>query len=144
MSESSELRDDGDEPVPKLPRGRGLKFSAPELFRIGLTLVTLIGVIVLAGPCASGVSNFVTGFDGSGSASAPGNAMPRPGTVDQPAPQQFEQLRPGMTDAEIKAAIERSRVRQQGSAAKPARNDPPQTQSQPEPQRSDGTEHITT
>lgn len=97
-----------DEPVPKLPRGRGLKFSGPELFRIALTLVTLIGVIVLTRPCAHAVSGFVTSFEGSAS----DKQMPKPGNVDVPAPeQQMETLRPGMTDEEIKAAIERSKAR---------------------------------
>jgi hypothetical protein len=103
-----------DEPVPKLPRGRGLKFSKPEMFRIGLTLVMLIFVVMLTQPCASAMSNFVMDMDGS--ASKPSDKMPKPGTVEQPEPQQFEQLRPGMTEAEIKAAIERSR-RSQGSGS---------------------------
>jgi hypothetical protein len=105
-----------DEPVPKLPRGRGMKFSGPEMFRIGLTLVTLIGVIVLMRPCANAVSGFVTSFDGSGSAKQ--QQMPKPGTVDMPRDdQQYEQLKPGMTPEQIKAAIERSKARNAGSAA---------------------------
>lgn len=114
-----------EEPVPKLPRGRGLRLSKPELFRIALTLLTLVGVIVLTKPCANAVSGFVTSFDGSGSASE--KAMPKPGTVDVPGsaagsaqgePEtepQYETLRPGMTEAEIKAAIERSKARNAGS-----------------------------
>lgn len=98
--------DRDDEPVPKLPRGRGFKFSGPEIFRIGMTLVTLIGVVILARPCADSVSGFVMGMDGSGSAA---KTMPKPGTVDQP--QQFESLKPGMSDTEIKAAIERAKAR---------------------------------
>jgi hypothetical protein len=97
--------------VPKLPRGRGLKFSGPELFRIALTLLTLIGVIVLARPCANAVSGFVTSFDESEP-----KKVPKPGTVDVPAQhEQYETLRPGMTEAEIKAAIERSKARASGS-----------------------------
>lgn len=110
--------------MPKLPRGRGLKLSGPELFRIGLTLLTLIGVIVLTRPCANAVSGFVTSFDGSGSASE--KQMPKPGTVDMPgsagsagAPAEpvYETLRPGMTEAEIKAAMERSKARNAGGSA---------------------------
>jgi hypothetical protein len=111
-----------DEPVPKLPRGRGLKFSGPELFRIAMTLVSLVGVIVLAKPCANSVSNFVMGYpQGSGSSTAV-----MPGTVEPPPDQnieQYEQLRPGMTDEEIKAAIERSKAKNaaaQGSGAAPS------------------------
>jgi hypothetical protein len=107
--------DSVDEEVPRLPRGRGLKFSKQELFRIGLMLITLVGLIALTGPCASAVSNFVMDMDGS--ASTPAKTIPRPGAVDQPEPQQFEQLRPGMTEAEIKEAIERARTRSQGSGS---------------------------
>ena len=108
-----------DEPVPKLPRGRGLKLSGPELFRIAITLISLIGVLVLARPCASSVSNFVMGYS-QGSDTA---KLPKPGNVEPPAPAEdyskYEQLKPGMTDEEIKAAIERSKAKNaaaQGSA----------------------------
>ena len=112
MSESG----DGEEPVPKLPRGRGLKFSGPELLRIVMTLVALVGVIVLARPCANSVSNFVMGYSGSDSASK----MPKPG-VEPPAPapsdlDTYEHLRPGMTDEEVKAAVERAKAKNAGSA----------------------------
>jgi hypothetical protein len=68
------------------------------------------------------VSRFVTSFGDSGSAAAP---LPRPGTVDVPSGgagsdlDRYEPLRPGMSDAEIKAAIERARARARdgGSAA---------------------------
>jgi hypothetical protein len=109
-----------DEPVPKLPRGRGMKFSKPELFRIGFTLITLIGVVVLAKPCANSMSGFVMSMDGSGSGSTvKSTTMPRPNNVDVPIPQQYEQLRPGMTEEELKAAIERSKARAAGSGQTP-------------------------
>ena len=108
-----------DEPVPKLPRGRGMKFSGPEMFRIGLMVLTLVGVLLLTKPCANAVSGFVTSFDGSGSAKE--QAMPKPGNVDMPrADQQYEQLKPGMTPEEIKAAMERSKAR--NAAANAAAN----------------------
>lgn len=107
-----------DEDVPKLPRGRGLKFSTVELFRIGFTVIMLVAVLMMARPCANAVSGFVTSL-GSGSGSAV-HQMPKPGTVDMPQqPRQYEQLRPGMTEAEIKAAIERSKARSAGSAQTP-------------------------
>lgn len=99
------------EPVPKLPRGRGLKLSGAELFRIALTLITLIGVIVLTKPCASAVSSFVTGVDEGSN-----QTMPKPGNVDMPREPTYERLEPGMTEAEIKAAVERSKARAAGSA----------------------------
>jgi len=101
---SSAAAPDDDEPVPKLPRGRGMKFSGPELFRIAVTIAILIAVIVLTKPCASAVSTFVMGMDGSGSA----KALPKPGTVDVDP---YEHLKPGMTDAEIKAAMERAKAK---------------------------------
>ena len=120
MSESPPASAGDDEPVPKLPRGRGLKLSGPELFRILLSLVALIGVIVLTKPCAHAVSGFVTSFDNG---SAAKKAMPKPGNVDVPAPapdQQYETLKPGMTDEEIKAAIERSKARAAAGSSAPA------------------------
>jgi hypothetical protein len=54
---------DGDEPVPRLPRGRGLKFSTPELFRIILLGIMLVAVVVLARPCAAGMSNLIEMFE---------------------------------------------------------------------------------
>jgi hypothetical protein len=101
-----------DEPVPKLPRGRGLKLSTPELLKIALTAATLVAVIVLAKPCGNAVSGFVMGFEqGSGSAAA---QMPKPSNVKEP--EQYEVLRPGMTEEETKAAIERAKARANGSA----------------------------
>jgi hypothetical protein len=113
---------DGSEPVPKLPRGRGIKLSGPEMFRIALTLAMLVTVLLLTKPCATAVSKFVTNFDqGSGS-----SAMPKPGNVDVPKPAAdaagsayYEQLKPGMTDDEVRAAIERAKAHAAGSAASP-------------------------
>jgi len=115
-----------DEEVPRLPRGRGLRLSRLELFRVvGLTFV-LVFLIATQRPCANAVSHFVTSFDGGGSAAA---TLPHPGTLDMPAgsaaggagsdADRYEHLRPGMTDAEVKAAIERARARA-GSASRPS------------------------
>jgi hypothetical protein len=97
-----------DDPVPKLPRGRGFKLSMPEIFRIALTGGMLVAVLVLAKPCSDAVSKFVMRFDGSGSAHA-GSGSTVPATT-QPTPQHYERLHPGMTDEETKAAIERARA----------------------------------
>jgi len=109
-----------DEPVPKLPRGRGFKLSGPELFRIFITLISLIGVIVLAKPCASSVSNFVTGYDQGSDTSKlpkPGNVEPTttPSDIDQ-----YERLRPDMTEAEMKAAMERAKAKSHAGSASSA------------------------
>lgn len=106
------MADRDDEPVPKLPRGRGLKLSGPQVFRILMTLVALVGVIVLAKPCADSVSNFVMGY----SQGSDSSKLPKPGNVEPPTPtpselDQYEQLKPGMTEQELKAAIERAKAK---------------------------------
>jgi hypothetical protein len=99
-----------EEPVPKLPRGRGLKLSGPQIVRIFMTLFALVGVIVLAKPCASSVSNFVMGYpQGSGA-----DKLPKPDNVGPPPPSeldQYEKLEPGMTEEELKAAVERAKAK---------------------------------
>jgi hypothetical protein len=104
-----------DDDVPKLPRGRGIKFSTAELFRIAITVAFLVAVIVLTKPCSSAVSTFVMGF-GSGSGS--GSARAGSGSA-QPDP--YEHLSPDMTEEQLKAAIDRAKARnaaetQDGSA----------------------------
>ena len=124
-------RDAPDDEVPRLSRGRGLRLSRPQMVRIAGTLLLLVFLIVVQRPCADAVSKLVTSFGGQGSASA---QMPRPGTVDMPgasgsgsaggagsagAPStdRYEHLRPGMTEDEIKAVIDRARIKAAGSAA---------------------------
>ena len=108
--------DSTGEPVPRLPRGRGLKLSGPELLRVLVLAVLLVFLIVSAQPCSNAVSRFVTSFGsgaGSGSAAGKGSGSGSGSGLDG-----YERLRPGMTDDEVKAAIERSRARTgSGSAA---------------------------
>jgi hypothetical protein len=95
---------DESEPVPKLPRGRGLKLRGPELFRIAITAATLVAVIVLAKPCGDAVGHFVGGFGSAGgSASA---AMPRPGTVDESP--RYKHIGSATTEAELRQLLEGS------------------------------------
>jgi len=110
--------------IPRLPRGGGFKISTPNLIRILFTAAVLVLIIVIQKPCAEHVSSFVTSY-GQGSAPASGSAaaMPHPGTVDKP--REYEQITPGMSEAEVKAAIERAKARaaaerHDGSAAPPA------------------------
>lgn len=77
--------------IPRLPRGGGFRISTPNLIRTLLTAAILVMIIVVQRPCAEGVSSFVTSY-GQGT-------------------QEYEQIRPGMTEAEIKAAIERAKQR---------------------------------
>lgn len=111
----------GDDDVPRLPRGRGLRLSRPELVRIALLALLLVFLVATQRQCASAVSRFVTGF-GDRSSSPAGSSAPAVGP-ESPArnPDDYERLRPGMTDDEIKAAIERARARAgRGSAAESA------------------------
>lgn len=99
--------------VPKLPRSLGFRLPPAALARIALTAVLLVFVIIAQRPCADAVSGFVTGFDQVGSGSSE-SKLPRPGTVDLPptatgSAGDYESLRPDMTEAEMKAAIERAR-----------------------------------
>ncbi|MGE0545651.1 MAG: hypothetical protein AB7O24_09800 [Kofleriaceae bacterium] len=107
-----------DEPVPRLPRGRGIKLSGPQLMRIAITLMLLIALLVMHRQCADSVSKFVTGFGDQGSGSATPSPVLRPGEVDQPstAPAvgsagDYELLTPNMTEAEQRAAIDRARAK---------------------------------
>ncbi|MEO8707383.1 MAG: hypothetical protein ABI867_45570 [Kofleriaceae bacterium] len=106
---------DDDETVPKLPRGPGFSISTGQLVKIVMTAALLVMLIVIQRPCADGVSKFVTDFDERGSASA---TMPRPGTVDRAGSatqgSDYELLRPDMTEAETRAAIERAKAKAAG------------------------------
>jgi len=102
--------DPTDEPVVKLPRGRGIRLSGPELFRIALTLAMLIALLVLTRPCSNAVSTFVMGMDRSGKGSAHAKSIQPSTPIDS-----YEHLKPGMTEQEIRSAIERAKAK--GSAA---------------------------
>jgi hypothetical protein len=114
-----------NEPVPKLPRSRGIRLAGPEMFRIALTCGLLVAVLVLAKPCGNAMGNFVMGFEGSGK----GSQLAKPGTVDlpgSPAPtmgnlpgsaDDYIQLHAGMTDEQVKEAIDQARAKHKGSAA---------------------------
>jgi hypothetical protein len=101
-----------DEPAPKLPRrGRGLRLTGPEVFRVLITGAMLVAILVLAKPCGDAVSRFVMGMDGSGK----GSAIPKPGNVDIPqlpgSAGDYVELHPGMTDEQVKEAIDRAKAK---------------------------------
>ena len=102
---------DAEEPVPKLPRGKGIKLSGPEMVRIAITAGLLVAILVLAKPCGNAVSGFLQRFD-NGSAS---KQMPKPETVT--APPKGVLLRGDMTDEERRKAIERARAAAAGSGS---------------------------
>jgi hypothetical protein len=103
VSSNSEKPAVSNEPVAKLPRGRGLTLSTPQLFRIAMTLTLLVAVVLMAKPCAHSVSSFVTNFGpGAGSGSA------LPAATSEPA-YDYVPISTDMTPAEIKAAIDEAR-----------------------------------
>lgn len=106
------------DPVPRLPRSRGFKLTIFQVVRIATTALILALIIVIRRPCSDTVSKFVTSFGGSDSGSGSGSAstkMPTPGTVERPngvgSAGDYEQLRSDMTEAELKAAIERAKLK---------------------------------
>jgi hypothetical protein len=135
--------------VPRLPRGRGLRLSGPQLVRIAGTVCLLVFLVLMQRPCANAVSTFVTGFGDAGGRGSAATVMPRPGTVDVPAGSaaegdaagsaastgagsagsaapsldpsldSYEHLRPGMTDEEVKAVIDRARHKAAGERVAP-------------------------
>jgi hypothetical protein len=102
-----------------------MKLRGPELFRIGMTLFMLIGIIALTRPCANAVSNFVMGMDGSNSNAAKAKQMPTPDNVSPvvvPAGTagsagDYEHLTPDMTEEQMKTAIERAKAKAAADAA---------------------------
>lgn len=109
MSEESEQ-------VPKLPRGRGFRLSGPEMFRILITGAMLVAILILAKPCGNAMSSFIMGFDKPGSGSAAGKHAPAaqpqlPGSAGD-----YVELHPGMTDEEVRQAIEQAKAKHAASA----------------------------
>lgn len=113
MSDEHASKPGGDsEPVPKLPRNRGIRLTGPEVFRVVITGAMLVTVLILAKPCGNAVSNFVMGFEGKNK----GSAMPKPGNVDLPSglpgsAGDYVELRAGMTDEQIQQAIAQARAK---------------------------------
>jgi hypothetical protein len=99
-----------DDVVPKLPRGKGLRLSAGHLLKLGMTAGVLVMLVFMRRPCADNVANVVIDLDQPGSAA---RSMPRPGNVELPADspddEDFVLITPGMTEDEVKAAVERQR-----------------------------------
>ena len=52
-----------DEPIPRLPRGKLIKLSGPQMFRIIFFAALLVGVLALRKPCSEGIGRFVESFD---------------------------------------------------------------------------------
>jgi hypothetical protein len=89
-----------NDPVPKLPRGKGISLTGPQMFRIGVYGIMLVGIIVMARPCGESAARFMGTFD-EGDAGVEKVDKPRgpvlpPGTV---------RITPDMTDEERMRAI---------------------------------------
>jgi len=101
----AEGRDDA--PVPRLPRGKGIRLSTQSVIRIGMFATLLVAVVVMQRPCADNVSRFVTSFGPDAGASArPTPAAPAatPPAAELPAGD-FVRLTPDMTEEEIRRKI---------------------------------------
>ncbi|HTM21737.1 MAG TPA: hypothetical protein VL172_14545 [Kofleriaceae bacterium] len=75
-----------DEPVPRIPRGRGWGFSGGEIVRIGMFGTLLVAVLVLRKPCSENVSKFMQTFepplDASPAPAAPATHFSAPSLPD--------------------------------------------------------------
>lgn len=87
--------------MPRLPRGRGLSLSAPEILRILMFAALLVAVITLRQPCASSAGKFINAFEPPPDA---GPTQVRPGGDIQPG--HYIRLTPDMSEDEIRRAID--------------------------------------
>lgn len=92
---------DSQEPVPRLPRGRGLSLSGPEILRILMFVALLVAVITLRQPCSNSAGKFINAFepppDAAPSQARPGNDLP---------PGHYIRLTPDMSEDEIRQKID--------------------------------------
>jgi hypothetical protein len=65
----------GDDQVPRLPRGKGLRMRSGDFVRIAMFATLLVMVLALGRPCASGVAGFVDSFSPPPDAAAPAPAI---------------------------------------------------------------------
>jgi hypothetical protein len=86
----------------RIPRGRGLRLSMPQIVRIAMVAALLVAVIVLQKPCGDAVGRFVAGFD----------PPPKPAAPDAgpDVPPGYVRLRTDMTEAELRSAVEQARA----------------------------------
>lgn len=95
---SQPLHED-DEPVPRLPRGRGLKLSFPEIARILMIVAMLIAMMMLRRPCAENTGRFIESFE------PPVDAGPTR-TPGQLPPGRYVPLTGEMTEQELRDKLE--------------------------------------
>lgn len=107
-----------DTQVPRLPRGRGIRLSFPEILRILMVAVLLIAVITLREPCADSVGVFIEAFEppaqvggpaAPGSTPASGAAEPTPaaaGDTDEFPADEYIHLPTDLSEAELRERLE--------------------------------------
>lgn len=106
-----------DEPVPRLPRGRGLSLSGPEILRILMFAALLVALVVLRKPCSDSAGKFIKAFEPPPDA-GPAQAAPRGDTpLDEEAlPGKYIRLTPDMSEDEIRQKIEQLVAEEGGDA----------------------------
>ena len=102
--------------VPRIPRGRGIRLSSPQVFRILMTAALLVAVIVMQKPCADSVSRFVTNFGPQAGQGSNGSNAGAGANVDPDL--HYVPISTDMTEAQIKAVVDQARrdeaIRQAG------------------------------
>ena len=111
----------GGEPIPRLPRGKGISLSGPQLVRIAMFAALLVAVLFLRRPCADGIASFMGQFDpqaaDAGVRSSEGAQTTGDDTASPPAGEGEEastsgtgyiRLRGDMSEDEIKQALEQA------------------------------------
>lgn len=99
--------------MPRLPRGRGIKLTGPEVFRILIFAAMLVGVLALRQPCSDGVASFMGQFEpldaGMGDGGPP---------TTRPGPRSFEsdsveyiRITGDMSEQEIKQKLDQAGFR---------------------------------
>ena len=113
MSQQSKLnRGDESEPIPRLPRGKGLSLAGPQLVRIAMFVALLVAVLFLRQPCADGIANFMGQFETGEDATS--TVDPASSTTSEPVPDDdelgsgFVRLRGDMSEEELKKALDQA------------------------------------
>ena len=97
-----------------------MSWSGPQLTRVIMFATLLLAIRLMRRPCADAVGRFVGSFDETPAAHDGGvRAVPKPEAIvdDTAAPTHdpyktdYVEIKPGMTEAEIQAAIDKARTK---------------------------------
>lgn len=97
-----------DDDVPRLPRGRGVTLDRVQVLRIVVTAVLLVLVLVLTKPCANATGKFVQSFQPPDAGPAAG-PITKPDQIDVPGSSGVYVDLKGLTPEQQQAAIEKAR-----------------------------------